>query len=173
MSYDYIYGIARPDGFNQPLFDYRNYPEDSGFNFSDEGLYPFDDMMTDIFFENFEGVFYVNVWADDSIPEGQLPEIQDMGPTNSIYDISHAPTGGWVPVIGSDQVKYVEAKVGHTFIVKTMDGNFAKFRISLITSQKMKFDWAYQMISGELMLKRAKRELERKNMNAENIAPSK
>ena len=41
--------------------------------------------MPTIFFENYNGTFYLNVW-DDS-------DIQDMGSTQDIWDISYAPNG--------------------------------------------------------------------------------
>jgi hypothetical protein len=37
----------------------------------------------------------------------------------------------------------------------TWDNHFAKIRISSITNERMVFDWAYQLVEGETMLKRS------------------
>ena len=100
-----------------------------------------------MFFENYNGTFYLNVWATDS-------DLQDMGPTQDIWDISYAPTGGWVPVQQGENVKYTQAIVGHTYVIWTWDNHFAKVRIKNITNERMVFDWAYQLVEGNRELKR-------------------
>ena len=35
LSYDEAYGVARPEGMNQTIFDYINYPDISGYDFSE------------------------------------------------------------------------------------------------------------------------------------------
>ena len=87
LSDSYVVGIARPEGFNQAVFDYLNFPESAGFTFEDYSVVPFDLNITDFFFENYEGTYYINVWDDG--------DIQDMGPTENIYEIGEAPSGGW------------------------------------------------------------------------------
>jgi hypothetical protein len=72
-----------------------------------------------------------------------------MGQTNDIYDIPFAPTSGWSPT------KDARAYVGHTYVFWTWDNHFAKIRISSITNERMVFDWAYQLVEGEIMLKRS------------------
>ncbi len=47
------------------------------------------------------------------------------------------------------------AIVGHTYVFWTWDNHFAKIRISSITPDRMVFDWAYQLVEGEIMLKRS------------------
>ena len=78
-----------------------------------------------------------------------------MGVTNSIYDISFAPADGWISMKEGENVKYVKAIVGHTYVIWTLDNHFAKIRISQITEQRIVFDWAYQLLDGERQLKRA------------------
>jgi len=146
LSYDYIYGISRPEGFNQTVFDYLKYPTQAGYSLSKKNNVPFDDLEADFFFENYNGTFYLNVWSDT--------DIQDMGETVSLYDINAAPMSGWVPMIDGENVKYTEAKIGHTYIIWTLDNHFAKIRVTQITSQRLVFDWAYQMVEGERQLKR-------------------
>jgi hypothetical protein len=139
LSFDVIYSTPRPEGFNQAIFDYLNFPNNSGYEFATYSIVSYDDDYVDFFFENFEGDFYLNVYDDT--------DIQDMGPTNDIYDIPYAPTSGW------SQDPYVPAIVGHTYVIWTWDNHFAKIRISQITNERMVFDWTYQTVEGEHQLK--------------------
>jgi hypothetical protein len=70
-----------------------------------------------------------------------------MGPTVDIYDIEIAPVSGW------STVKFVEAILGHTYVIWTWDNHFAKVRISSMTDERVVFDWAYQLVEGEPLLK--------------------
>ncbi|OGU54410.1 MAG: hypothetical protein A2V66_00110 [Ignavibacteria bacterium RBG_13_36_8] len=146
LSYDVVYDTPRPEGFNQAVFDYTRYPSTSGYCFNEYLVTSFDDLATDFFFENYDGVFYLNVWDDT--------DIQDMGATNDIYDVTYAPLTGWVPLYNGDNVKYTEAIVGRTYVIWTWDNHFAKIRIKHITNERMVFDWAYQIADGNRELKR-------------------
>ncbi len=148
LSYDMVYDTPRPEGFNQAIFDYRNFPSRSGYSFSEYSVVPFDDDYCDFFFENDSGYFYLNVWEDT--------DIQDMGATADIYDVTQAPLSGWVKLLQGNNVKFTEAVVGHTYVIWTWDNHFAKIRISSITEQRVVFDWAYQTAEGnpELKIKR-------------------
>ncbi|MCK9280280.1 MAG: hypothetical protein M0P71_06655 [Melioribacteraceae bacterium] len=146
LSYDEVYSTPRPEGFNRAIYDYLKFPNNSGFYFADEEVVPYDSDLSDFFFENYNGTFYLNVWKDS--------DIRDMGSTYDIYDIKYAPTSGWAPLYDGDNVKYEEAKIGHTYVVWTVDNHFAKIRIKQITQERMVFDWAYQSIEGNRELKR-------------------
>ncbi|HSP86663.1 MAG TPA: hypothetical protein VLN45_00900 [Ignavibacteriaceae bacterium] len=139
LSFDVVYATPRPEGFNQSIFDYHRFPENSGYAFSEFQVVEFDDLESDLFFELFEGEYYLNVW-DDS-------DIQDMGETYDIYDIPFAPTSGWNPN------KYEVAEIGHTYVIWTWDNHFAKIRVKSITNDRIVFDWAYQLVEGENQLK--------------------
>lgn len=139
-------GIARPEGFNQSIFDFNISPDLSGYDLSEYLIVAFDDVEhCDFFFEKYNGTFYINVWTDT--------DIQDMGATNDIYDIGYAPTDGWVELIEGDNVKYAEVVVGNTYVIWTWDNHFAKIRVKQITGDRMVFDWAYQLVEGEVLLK--------------------
>lgn len=142
-----VYGAPRPEGFDQAVFDYLKFPNSSGYIFSEYSIVAFGE--ADFFFENYDGTFYLNVWDDT--------DIQDMGETRNIYDIEFAPNSGWVPKYPEDYIKYVEAEVGHTYVIWTWANNYAKIRINRITNERMTFDWAYQTIEGEPQLKRSSR----------------
>ncbi|MEW6196113.1 MAG: hypothetical protein AB1521_13265 [Bacteroidota bacterium] len=146
LSYDVIYDTPRPEGFNQAVFDYNVSPNNAGYDFDNYLVVPYNGLDADFFFENYNGTFYLNVWEDS--------DIQDMGPTTDIYDISYAPLTGWVPMQTGENVKYTEAKVGNTYVIWTWDNHFAKIRIKNITNERMVFDWAYQTAEGNRELKR-------------------
>ncbi len=145
LSDDVVYDTPRPEGFNQAVFDYRRSPNNSGYDFSKFLVVPYNDKAADFFFENYNGQYFINVW-DDS-------DIQDMGATKDIWDISYAPMTGWVPIKPNENIKYVEAKVGNTYVIWTWDNHFAKIRVSNITRERMVFDWAYQLVEGNRELK--------------------
>ena len=152
LSRDEVYDTPRPEGFDQIIFDYLRFPDNSGYDFSQFDAVPYSD--GDFFFENFNGSFYLNVW-DDS-------DIQDMGATSNIYDISYAPSGGWVPLEQGENVKYTRAIVGNTYVIWTWDNHYAKVRVKNITGERIVFDWAYQQVEGNRELKRANNSTERK-----------
>ncbi len=146
LSNDVVYDTPRPEGFNQAIFDYNISKNNSGYNFNKYLVLPYNDKDADIFFEQYNNIYYLNVWEDS--------DIQDMGSTRDIWDITKAPLTGWVPKNPNDNIKYVEAKVGHTYVIWTWNNHFAKVRIKSITSGRMVFDWAYQLAEGNPELKR-------------------
>ncbi|MCL4550228.1 MAG: hypothetical protein M1495_16870 [Bacteroidetes bacterium] len=156
LSKDVIYDTPRPEGFNQAIFDYNKVPDNAGYNFKNYLVVPYNDAGADMFFENYNGQYYLDVWKDS--------DIQDMGQTTDIYDISTAPAGGWVPLQTGDNIKYTKAIVGHTYVIWTNDNHYAKVRISSISSDRMIFDWAYQTVEGNRELKRGSISFDRKNM---------
>ncbi len=139
LSYNVVYATPRPEGFNQSVFDYLRFPNNSGYSFGAYSVLRYDDLETDFFFENYNGTFYLNVWDDT--------DIQDMGKTSDIYDIPFAPVSGWSPT------KDVIAKVGHTYVIWTWNNHYAKIRVSNITNDRIVFDWAYQLVEGNRGLK--------------------
>ncbi len=142
FSYDVIYDTPRPEGYNQTIFDFRRFPNTSGYDFSSYSVVPYNDDYCDMFFDNDNGKYYMVVYDDT--------DIQDMGPTVDIYDIDKAPISGWSPT------KDVRLYVGHTYVVWTWDNHFAKFRVKNITSERVVFDWAYQLVEGNRELKSSK-----------------
>lgn len=140
MSRDVAYDTPRPEGYDVRLYDYRVFPGTSGYDFSTYSVGPYDDEFTDFFFENFGGRYYLNVWDDT--------DIQDMGFTATLDDISVAPVSGWSPS------KYAEAIVGHTYVIWTWDDHYAKVRVKSIVGTHIAFDWAYQTTPQNPELKR-------------------
>lgn len=139
FSYEEVYATPRPEGNDVAIYDYKNYPNDAGYDFSTYSVGPYNDKYTDIFFEYANGVYYMNVWDDT--------DIQDMGYTVSLDDIATSPRNGWSPT------KDVQLIVGHTYVVWTWDDHFAKFRVKDLKSNRVVFDWAYQLVEGNASLK--------------------
>lgn len=155
LSYDNVSATPRPEGFNESIFDYRNYPNTSGFSFTTYSVVPYNDKSTDFFFENYNGNFYVDVWNDS--------DIQDMGQTNDIYDIPYAPTSGW------SSTKDAAAIVGHTYAIWTWDNHYAKIRIKNLTADRIVFDWAFQTVKGNIELKAKSIPLSRNPLNRNSL----
>ncbi len=157
LSNDVVYSTPRPEGFNRTIFDYRNFPNTSGFSFFDYSVVPYDDTQyVDFFFENYQGTFYLDVWDDT--------DIQDMGPTYDIYDIPYAPTSGWSPT------KDAIAIIGHTYVIWTFDNHYAKVRVTNSTPDRIVFDWAFQLVQGETQLKPSIKDRSSRVLNKERLA---
>lgn len=163
LSHDVIYDTPRPEGFNQVIFNYNEFPFKAGYDFSTYTVGDYeevtDNYSSDIFFENTEGKFYLNVW-DDS-------DIQDAGKTNDIYDISVAPLEGWAPDWS------VPAIAGHTYVIRTWDNHYAKLRVNRILNDRVAFDWAYQTSEtpdGYRELKANTKIMDRKPLNKEEMS---
>ncbi len=139
MSYDNAYSAPRPEGFNQAVFDFRQYPGMSAFSFANESVVSDTSALADFYFDNDNGAYYLDVYNDT--------DIKDMGHTSSIYDITVAPSTGW------SVTKDAAVFVGHTYVIWTVDNHFAKIRINSVNSQRVVFDWAYQSIKGEVTMK--------------------
>jgi hypothetical protein len=135
LSRDVVYDTPRPEGRNVALADRFAMPFRAGYDFSEYLVLHFDTDFTDFFFEvTAEGNPYIVVW-DDS-------EIQDMGYTSNLDEISAAPSAGWNPTGDALAVS------GHTYVIKTFDGHFAKIRLSNVNAGGLVFDWAYQVARG-------------------------
>ena len=151
VSFDYVtvFDTPRPQGGDVVIYSFTEpgYTEFSGFDFSQEDRVPFSLGRADIFleFDNSPGIFayFINLG-----PNGA--NIQDMGYTQSLYDITYAPADGW------SSLDYAEAIEGHTYVIRTFDNNYAMIRITDFSSspaRNMTFDWAYQAVSGNRELK--------------------
>lgn len=149
LSIEEAYDTPRPEGFNQTVYDFRSFPNISGYDFSQFRATPYNSNEADFFFDNDNGTYYLNVWKDSNADT----DIQSMGRTSSIYDVSFAPLGGWVELLPGDNVKYVRAVRGNTYVIWTWDNHYAKIRISEIFDDHIEFDWAYQTTEGNVELK--------------------
>ena len=139
LSRDVAYDIPRPEGYDVVLNDYHLSPGYAGYDFSGYSVVRYDHQYADMYFENYQGVLYMNVRSDT--------DIQDLGPTNSILDIRTAPSSGWSPTHD------VRLQAGHTYVVWTWDDHYAKFRVTNLSSNRVVFDWAYQLVESSPLLR--------------------
>lgn len=142
LSTDVAYDTPRPEGYNVLLAEYRFDPTRGGYDFSTYSVGYYNDDYTDLFFEYSSGRAWLLVWDDT--------DVQDMGYTGSIDEISSAPVNGWAPS------KSAEAIPGHTYVVWTWDDHYAKVRVREVTSSRVVFDWAYQTALGNTELRQHK-----------------
>jgi len=139
LSKDVVYDIPRPEGYNVVINDYHVSPSTSGYSFASYAVVDYSSSATDIYFDDDNGAFYMDVFNDT--------QIQDMGPTNSILDVNTAPSEGWSPTHDAGVTP------GHTYVVLTVDNHYAKFRVSSVSPNRVVFDWAYQLVTGSPLLK--------------------
>ncbi len=141
LSKDVVYDTPRPEGYNVALAEVHTSPTTAGYEFASGTVGPYNDSYTDFYFDDASGRFMLDVWSDT--------DIQDMGYTATLDDISTAPSAGWAPS-GT-----AEAIVGHTYVIWTKDNHYAKVRVRQVSSTGMTFDWAYQTAVGNPELKRS------------------
>ena len=135
LSRDVVYDTPRPEGRGVTLTDRFLNPVRAGYDFSDYAVLHFDTEFTDLFFEiSSGGIPYLVVWDDT--------DIQDMGYTTSIDEISSAPAEGWNPTGDALAIR------GHTYVIRTFDNHYAKIRIVDVGATSIVFDWAYQVATG-------------------------
>lgn len=135
LSRDVAYDTPRPEGRGVSLTDRFVNPVLAGYDFSEYSITHYDTDFTDFFFEiDGNGTPYLVVWDDT--------EIQDMGYTSNIDEISSAPAAGWNPTGDALVIR------GHTYVLRTFDNHFAKVRIVDVTGTVIVFDWAYQVAKG-------------------------
>lgn len=143
LSYEDAFDTPRPAGAGT-LSAKEVDPAQAGIDWSAQPNFvrAFDHPDTDIFVQRIDGVLY----AKGRAIGGYWNDLQDLGWTASMDDISWAPADGW-----SISPNGVELIVGHTYVVWTHDEHFAKFRVKAIAVDgtqvptSIQFDWAYQI----------------------------
>jgi len=137
------YDTPRPEGYNWVMFDYNQYPNSAGFDFSSQEVVSFNSVDADIYldYDTDYDVFFLSVANSNT-------DIQDFGYTESLDDVDYSPEYGW------SNVGWLEVIAGHTYIIWTKDNHFAKLRVNSISGDDyMFFDWAYQVDPGNPELK--------------------
>ena len=147
FHYMLVFDTPRPQGWDVVIYTMVADPDYSGFDFSAEDVVGYNSFRADFFleFDNSPGIdtYFIHLGMNGR-------GIQDMGHTESLFDITYAPVGGW------SVLDYAEAIVGHTYIIWTSDDHYAMIRITDFDSfpdRNMTFDWAYQVDAGNRELK--------------------
>lgn len=131
LSFDVVFDTPRPEGFDLALANYLDQPEVAGYDFSAYSVVPFDALAADIYFGSQNGYHAMFAPFTDT-------DIQDAGYATSLDAVDWAPDQGWSPT-GS-----VELIPGHCYVVWA-GANYAKFRVTSVTSARVIVDWAYQI----------------------------
>lgn len=141
LSVENTYGVPRPEDLNQVIYDYHQYPQNSGFSFSTYSAIAYTSSKCDFYFDMDTSVNrpYIDVFSDT--------KIKDMGATTDIYSITYAPLSGYSTTSDAPCI------AGHTYVINTFDNHYAKIRVRSVSSTSITFDWAFQLVTGETMLK--------------------
>jgi hypothetical protein len=145
LSFEDAFDTPRPAGTNLTVLARQEDPSRAGIDFSDHALPSFvtayNALDTDVFFHRLDGILY----AKGTQIAGSWNDLQDLGWTESMDDVSWAPDQGWS--LSPNGVELIE---GHTYVVWTWDSYFAKFRVvdifdSPVGPTGARVDWAYQI----------------------------
>lgn len=146
LSYEDVFDTPRPAGVNVLVSARQDDAPRSGIDFSDYNLSTFvtayNAADTDVFFHRLGSVLY----AKGTVISGIWNDIQDLGYSESMDDVTWAPDAGWS--VSPDGVELIE---GHTYVVWTWDSYYAKFRVIDIlesvpgSPSGARIDWAYQI----------------------------
>jgi hypothetical protein len=137
LSWDDVQDTPRPEGSGVVLWDVREEPHVSAFGFKKAQVVDWEASSADIFFEYDTelGAFFVWVANYDTY-------IQDFGYTGSLDELDWAPEVGW------SEVGWLEAVLGHSYYVYTVDRHYAKFRVDYLDYRdgSVEISWAYQTV---------------------------
>lgn len=133
LSEEDCFDTPRPEGYNMKIYEKDYLGDFSGYSFGNYSPVRYNSQNADFYFDVSGGNAYIIATT------GTL--IQDMGVYN-MDDISYAPLTGW------DSDGIVTATAGHVYVVWTRNNHFAKFRIKVVETTFLVFDWAYQIDEG-------------------------
>lgn len=130
LSYENVFDTPRPEGIDAVLTNAFSNAANAGWDFSAYTTRALLDARTDVWYDAQGGSYLIYAPTDT--------KIQDAGYV-ALRDVDFAPPAGW----STDGV--VEAIVGHSYIVYTRDGHYAKFEVIARGSGTLTMDWAYQI----------------------------
>ncbi len=136
LSIEDVFDTPRPAGVNVtlgPATDESTGP-DAGFRFSTATVVLSTNPNADVYFDLLGGTRLM-------IARDVNTDVQDAGYV-PLDALDWAPDDGWSPT-GT-----VELIVGHSYYVWTRDNHYAKFRVTSLSDTSVRFDWAYQLVSG-------------------------
>jgi hypothetical protein len=136
LSKEEVRDTPRPEG-SAAINDTLTNVNSSGYLFSQNAVLNYN--YADFYYVVIGDLYFLEVWNDT--------DIQDMGYTSSLDEISQSPTDGWA------YSHTAEATVGHTYVIWTKDDHYAKVRVTGASGNQLTFDWAYQTAVGNIELK--------------------
>ena len=131
LSFENVFDTPRPEGTNVTLTDASTTPATAGWDFSAFDRVSSGTAAADIYYDGSAG---------DLIYAGTGVKIQDAGYV-ALVDVDFGPPAdeGW----SADGI--VEAIPGHSYIVLTANGHYAKFEVQSVGATSIVIDWAYQI----------------------------
>jgi len=131
LSFENVFDTPRPEGTNVTLTDASTTPATAGWDFSAFDRVGSGTAAADIYYDGSAG---------DLIYAGTGVKIQDAGYV-ALVDVDFGPPAneGW----SADGI--VEAIPGHSYIVLTANGHYAKFEVRSVGATSIVIDWAYQI----------------------------
>lgn len=151
LSYDDIYDTPRPEGFGRTLTNATDAPATAGYDFSGFVVVPWNDTDADVYYSIAGGTLHMVAPFTDT-------DLQDAGYATTLDAVDYAPPAGWSPT------GMVELILGHCYVVRITSSpgvaNYAKFRVTSLSTSQVTFDWAYQTDpnNGELSQTRTRSE---------------
>lgn len=130
LSVENVFDTPRPSGVGVILTDANTVDATSGWDFSAFQRRASGDPLTDVYF--------AKAGIDNLVYAANGTQIQDAGYV-ALVDVDYAPPSGW----SGDGV--VEAIQGHSYIVLTAGGHYAKFYVYQLNPGSIEIDWAYQI----------------------------
>ncbi|MBZ0267728.1 hypothetical protein K8I85_06200 [bacterium] len=149
LSYEDAFDTPRPAGFGVTVNAREVAPTASGLDLSGWRTASFvtawNGTTTDFYVDRDEGDPNGTLYLVGTNIGGYWNDIQDLGYTESMDDVSWAPADGW-----SVSSRGVELIPGHTYVVWTHDSYFAKLRVVAVLQtagipSAILIDWAYQV----------------------------
>jgi len=138
LSAEDVIDTPRPEGEVILVSNETNNGNLAGFSLATELVVDDEDISADIYIDRFNSELFINAGNLNSF----FGDIQDMGYTETFDEIGFAPDTGW------SAVGFFELILGHTYVIRTAEGNYAKLRLKLmnLASGLVQFDFAYQTV---------------------------
>jgi hypothetical protein len=144
LSYDTVFDTPRPEGYDLVLANYLVDSLRAGYDFSEyasgHAVCNYSSSNTDVYFGASGGMFVMFAPYTDT-------DIQDAGYARTLDAVDFAPDAGWSPTGTAELI------VGHCYVVWTRDDNYAKFRVTSLSTGRVVMDWAYQTDPGNRELR--------------------
>lgn len=139
-----VFDTPRPAGTDAAITNYLNGNAGSGWDFSAAVARSRADTLADVYYGHNGSIAEMFSNADSTL-------VQDAGYATTLDAVD------WAPRVGYSPTGTVELIIGHCYVVRTKDHNFAKFRVKNLSPTAVVFDWAYQVApdNQELRVRRA------------------
>lgn len=152
LSYETVWDTPRPEGRGltvYPLFydEWETNSNRCALDFSDYMDYmiqSIDNNSNDVYFDNYEGIIYINTFDDDT-------DIALFGYASSLEDVDYIDPD----MFEWNSDGYLELMEDFAYVVWTWDNHFAVVRVQEVYQDMVILEWAYQTEQGNPQVKRS------------------